>query len=193
MGRSPVLRVFSSSVSNAKLTHQTPKYEPHEMFLMPKILAHCYNTVSNMRQYKQQLQKFILLFYLLFLSPHHRYLSLSVFSSMSSLSSLSSLFLFPQHADHQRPPPLNATDHLSSLFSFVFFSSSFFSFFLFSIHFFWLWFDGWVRMGKSPSTTQHYPPHTLRSPISDADLCVFFFCFCFSMVVVLCSAVVVLV
>ena len=148
---------------------------------MSKILAHRYNIVSNMRRYRKQLQKFILLFYLLFLSPHHKYLALFVFSLISVFS-----IPLPQHTDHQRPPPLNATDHLSSLFSFVFFSSSFFSFFLFSIHFFWLWFDGWVRMGKSPSTTQHYPPHTLKSPISDADLCVFFFfCFCFSTVVVL--------
>ena len=43
---------------------------------------------------------------------------------------------------------------------------------------------GWVQMGRSSSTTQHCPPHTLRSPISDADLCVFC-CFCFSVAVVL--------
>ena len=56
-----------------------------------------------------------------------------------------------------------------------------FSFFFF----FWLWFDGWVgqwvaldgqissgwvRMGRSASTTQHHPSHTLRS-----DRLVFFF------------------
>ena len=44
---------------------------------------------------------------------------------------------------HQRPP-LDAADHLSSLFHFGFFFI--FSFFLFSVHFFWLWFDGWVQV-----------------------------------------------
>ena len=44
---------------------------------------------------------------------------------------------------HQRPP-LDAADHLSSLFHFGFFLI--FSFFLFSVHFFWLWFDGWVQV-----------------------------------------------
>ena len=115
------------------LTHQTPKYEPHEMFLMPKILAHCYNTVSNMRQYKQQLQKFILLFYLLFLSPHHRYLSLSVFSSMSSLSSLSSLFLFhstPTTKGHHSMPSIIYLLYSASCSFFFFFFSFFHSLFL---------------------------------------------------------------
>ena len=74
------------------LAHQTPKTDHHEVSQMPKILAHCYSAVSNMRRYGQKWQNFILLlFYLLFLSPHHRFLSLSV---LSSLSSLSSLFLF---------------------------------------------------------------------------------------------------
>ena len=50
-----------------------------------------------------------------------------------------------RHQSHQRPP-LDAADHLSSLFCFGFFF--FFSFFLFPVHFFWLWFDGWVRMGR---------------------------------------------
>ena len=42
-------------------------------------------------------------------------------------------------------PPLDAAVHLSTLFHFGLF---FFFFFLFSVHFFWLWFDGWVRMGR---------------------------------------------
>ena len=71
---------------------------------MPKTLAHRYSTVSNMRRYKQQLQKFILLFYLLFLSPHHKYLALFVFSLISVFS-----IPLPQQADHQRPP-LDAAD-----------------------------------------------------------------------------------
>ena len=101
------------------LAHQTLKTDHHEVSQMPKILAHCYNTISNMRQYGQKWQNFILLllFYLIFLSPHHRYLSLSVFSSLSSLSSL---FLFhsmlitkghhsmPVLSTCSSPPPLTS-------------------------------------------------------------------------------------
>ena len=50
------------------LAHQTPKYEPHEMFQMPKFFTHNYSTVSNMRRYGQQLQMGLLLFLFSFLS-----------------------------------------------------------------------------------------------------------------------------
>ena len=107
------------------LAHQTPKINHHEVSQMPKILAHCYSVVSNMRRYGQKWQKFILLlFYLLFLSPHHRFLSLSV---LSSLSSLSSIFLFhsmpitkghhstPMLSTCSSPPPLSKDRLLYSL------------------------------------------------------------------------------
>ena len=103
---------------------------------MSKILAHRYNIVSNMRRYRKQLQKFILLFYLLFLSPHHKYLALFVFSLISVFS-----IPLPQHANHQRPP-LDAADlakattwrHRSFVFSILLWVL-FFLFFFFSFLF----------------------------------------------------------
>ena len=90
------------------LAHQTLKTNHHEVSQMPKILAHCYSTVSNMRRYGQKWQNFILLlFYLLFLSPHHRYLSLSVFSSLSSLSSLFLFHSMPITKGHHSMPVLS--------------------------------------------------------------------------------------
>ena len=83
------------------LAHQTPKTNPHQAFQTSKILVHRYSIISNMRRYGQKLQKYILLFYLLFLSPHHRYPSLSL--------SLSSLFLFHNTSitkGHHSTPPI---------------------------------------------------------------------------------------
>ena len=109
------------------LAHQTPKYEPHEVFQIPKILAHHYSTISNMSRYRQQLKKFIYYFiYFISLSPYHRYLSLSVFSSLYSL------FLFHN--------TLITKGHHSTLSIIcLLYSASgsfFFSFFLFSFFFF---------------------------------------------------------
>ena len=112
------------------------------MFQMPKILAYHCNIVSNMRRYRQQLQKFILLFYLLFLSPHHKYLALFVFSLISVFS-----IPLPQHADHQRPP-LDTTDHLSSLFCFGFFFFFSFLFTFFGCGLMCGLGNGWVWMGR---------------------------------------------
>ena len=141
---------------------------------MPKILAHCYSTISNMRRYGQQLQKFILLFYLLFLSPHHRYLSLSVFSSMSSLSSLSSLFLFHNtpitKGHHHSTPPIIYLPCLASC-SFLLL---FFPFFFFSFSFF-----GCGLMGGFGWANHHPPRSTIHPTLSDRQslmpIFVFFF------------------
>ena len=97
------------------LAHQTLKTNHHEVSQMPKILAHCYSTVSNMRRYGRKWQKFILLlFYLLFLSPYHRYLSLSVFSSLSSPFLFHSMSITKGHhstpvlSTCSSPPPLTS-------------------------------------------------------------------------------------
>ena len=77
------------------LAHQTPKYEPHEVCHMPKILAHRYNTYETERTTIVKLNIIILLHFSLSSST---YISLSVDSisfllSLSlSISSLSSLF-----------------------------------------------------------------------------------------------------
>ena len=75
------------------------------------------SNVCNMLQYRLKFKmvqtsitKYILLFYSRFLSPHHRYLSLSVFSSLCSLSSLSSLFIF-------HSTPITKGHHLTPLIS----------------------------------------------------------------------------
>ena len=82
-------------------------------------------------------------------------LSFSVFSYLYSLLSLSSLFVFHStpitNGHHSMLPisPKTTTRHRRpSVFSIPLRVFFFFSFFLFSVHFFWLWFDGWVRMGK---------------------------------------------
>ena len=105
--------------------------------------ATCYITVSNLRRYRQQWHNIYYYFIPFSLSSSQISLSLHLLISIFSLISVFSIHL-PQHADHQWPP-LDASDHLSSLFHFEF---SYFSFFLFSVHVFWLWFDGLVRMGK---------------------------------------------
>ena len=86
------------------LTHQTPKTNPHQIFQISKILAWSYSTLSNMRAQGRKCQKFIFLFYLLFLSPPNTYLSLSLSLSLS-------LFLF-----HSSPiSPKTTTWHCWSL------------------------------------------------------------------------------
>ena len=105
--------------------------------------ATCYITVSNLRRYRQQWQNIYYYFIPFYLSSSQISLSFHLLVFIFSLISIFSIHL-PQHADHQWPP-LDASDHLSSLFRFKFF---YFYFFLFSVHVFWLWFDGLVRMGK---------------------------------------------
>ena len=68
--------IRSSSLKCAKCqifgTFGTPntKMKLYQMFQISKIMPHCYSTVSNiMRQYGQQWQNGILLFYCVFLSP----------------------------------------------------------------------------------------------------------------------------
>ena len=56
-------------------------------------MPYCYSTVSNMRRYGQQWQNGILLFYCIFLSPLHRYLSLHRLYLISSL--FVTFYLFP--------------------------------------------------------------------------------------------------
>ena len=87
--------IHSSSLKCAKCqifgTFGTPntKMKLYQMFQISKIMPHCYSTVSNiMRQYGQQWQNGILLFYCVFLSPLPQ-ISLSLSLSISSLSSLS--------------------------------------------------------------------------------------------------------
>ena len=69
------LCIRSSSLKCAKCqifgTFGTPNTKTglYKMFQILKIMPHCYNTVSNMRQYGQQWQNGILLFYCVFLSP----------------------------------------------------------------------------------------------------------------------------
>ena len=118
------------------------------------------SNVCNMLQYRLKFEtvrtiiaKYILLFYSCFLSPHHRYLSLRLLFHLCLLYSSSTARRSPKattrhRRSHQRPP-LDTTDHLSSLFCFRFF-------------FFWLLLlftffgcgligglgNGWVRMGK---------------------------------------------
>src|SRR6266704_3607420 len=80
---------------------------------------------------------------------------------------------------HHAAPPISHSQIRSSGFFFFFFcfcGVGVVGFFFFC--FFWVWFDGWVgrwvgsngqigggwvRMGRSASTTQHRPSHTLRS------------------------------
>ena len=75
------------------LTHQTPKYEPNKVFQIPKILAHCYSTVSNMRRYGYKCQTKQLIFYSTFsLSSQYfiqHFLSLLTDLSFSNPCSLS--------------------------------------------------------------------------------------------------------
>ena len=70
------------------LTHQIPKYEFHEVFQMPKILAYCYNTISNMRRCGHKCQTKQLIFYSTFsLSSQYfiqRFLSLLTDLSLSN-------------------------------------------------------------------------------------------------------------
>ena len=75
------MRVLYKSIRSSSLkcvkcqifgTFGTPntKIKLYQMFQISKIMPHCYNTVSNiMRQYGQQWQNGILLFYCVFLSP----------------------------------------------------------------------------------------------------------------------------
>ena len=119
-----------------KLEHIS-KYEPHKMFQMAKNLVHYYSTISNMRRYRQQLQKFILLFYLLFLSPHHISLSLSLSLSLSSnLCLLSHLCLLYSSSTTRRSPKATTRCRRSSVFSFPLQVLFFFPFFLFPFTFF---------------------------------------------------------
>ena len=71
------------------LTHQTPLFKPHAMFQMCQKFATWYNTVSNMRLYRHQCQKYFGLFnyfslssHQISLSPSTTHLSLSVFGSL---------------------------------------------------------------------------------------------------------------
>ena len=60
--------------------------ELYQMFQISKIIPHCYSTVSNMRQYEQQWQNEILLFYCVFFFPLPQIsLSLSTLSYFFSL------------------------------------------------------------------------------------------------------------
>ena len=92
--------IRSSSLKCAKCqifgTFGTPntKMKLYQMFQISKIMPHCYSTVSNiMRQYGQQWQNGILLFFVFFSLLFHRYLSLRRLSLISSLSV--TLYLFP--------------------------------------------------------------------------------------------------
>ena len=89
------------------LTHQTPLVKPHEMFQMCQNFATCYSTVSNMRQYGHQCQKYFGLFnyfslssHQISLSPSVTHLSLSLSLSLSVCLVLSSLI-----------SPCHTTDH----------------------------------------------------------------------------------
>ena len=159
---------------------------------MSKILAPRYNIVSNMRRYRKQLQKFILLFYLLFLSPHHKYLALFVFSLISVFS-----IPLPQHTDHQRPP-LDVADltkattwhHRSSVFSILlrvlFFLFLFCSLFLAVV---WCvdwamggfgWVDWWWVDSDGQIVVHHAAPSTSYSQVTDLwcqSLCFLLFLF----------------
>ena len=65
------------------LTHQTPKYEPNKVFQIPKILAHCYSTVSNMRRYGHKCQTKQLIFYSTFSLSSHWFVFLQPMFSIS--------------------------------------------------------------------------------------------------------------
>ena len=110
------------------MTFGTPNIKNRVLSNVLNVLNFC-----NMLQYRLKYEtvrttiaKYILLFYSRFLSPHHRYLSLHLLISVFSIR-------LPQHANHQRPP-LDAVDHLSSLFCFGFIF--FFPFFFFLFTFF---------------------------------------------------------
>ena len=86
--------IRSSSLKCAKCqifgTFGTPntKMKLYQMFQISKIMPHYYSTVSNiMRQYGQQWQNGILLFFVFFSLLFHRYLSLSP-STLSHFFSL---------------------------------------------------------------------------------------------------------
>ena len=107
--------------------------------------ATCYSTVSNMKRYRQQLHNIIIILFPFSLSSSQ--ISLSPSSHLyllysSSIARRSPMATTQCCRSHQRPP-LDATNHLSSLFCFRFFFFFFFPF-SFSVHIFWLWFDGWV-------------------------------------------------
>ena len=59
------------------LTHQIPLFKPYKVFQMCQNFATCYNTVSNMRWYGHQCQKYFGLYNYFSLSSHQISLSLS--------------------------------------------------------------------------------------------------------------------
>ena len=95
------------------LTHQTPLVKPHEMFQMCQNFATCYSTVSNMRQYGHQCQKYFGLFNYFSLSSHQISLSLSV--THLSLSLSLSLCVWFSHRWSHHATPLTTTPHHADL------------------------------------------------------------------------------
>ena len=99
--------------------------------------------------------KILMIFLFFFLSSLCQSLPPFFFSNTDHSSLILSYFLlspsFLFHADVNT----NASLPRRSLSSYGFF---------FFVFFFLLWFDGWVQMGRSPSTTQCRPPHTLKLP-----------------------------
>ena len=91
------------------LTHQTPLFKPHEVFQMCQNFATCYNTVSYLRRYGHQCQKYFGLFNYFSLSSHQISLSSSATHiSLSVSSSLITDLTMPRHW-----PP----HHAASIFS----------------------------------------------------------------------------
>ena len=92
------------------LTNQIPLFKPHEEFQMCQNFTTCYSTVSNMRWYEHQCQKYFGLFNYFSLSSHQ--ISLSPFAThlFLSLCLVLSLLISPRHAT-----PLTTTPHHANL------------------------------------------------------------------------------
>ena len=116
-----------------------------------------YSTVSNLRQYGQQLHNIYYYFILIF-SLFITDISLSVFSSLSSLFVFHSTPITNGH--HSTPLTICLLYSASGSFIFPF---CFFPFMFFGCGLMDGLGNGWVRMGKSASTMQHHPSHILRS------------------------------
>ena len=103
------------------LTNQIPLFKPHEVFQMCQNFATCYSTVSNMRWYEHQCQKYFGLFNYFSLSSHqislspfatHLFLSLCVWFSHCRSHHATPLTTTPRHANLITPRRSHhATDH----------------------------------------------------------------------------------
>ena len=107
------------------LTHQIPLFKPHEVFQMCQNFATCYSTVSNLRRYEHQCQKYFGLFNT-FLSPPIKYLFLHLQHISLSLSLSLSLWFSHRQSHHDTPltttpchadliTPLTTTSHHADL------------------------------------------------------------------------------